>query len=207
MMPPEAAAKSTHSSLDRLRIAARTLFARDGYHATRPQDIVREAGVANGTFYLHFKDKREAFLDFSSQAQEELLALYRERLDGLRDPAARWRAVFDAVIDFGRRNPGVLHAAFFDPVFIDPDNPDAWRMYDRMGHLVQLVIGDETALAELAETYDVELVSHALCGALRYAMIYAARKKMPRERLINELSRFMDRALARPPRDASDGTP
>lgn len=199
MMPPEAAARSTQTSLERLRIAARTLFVRDGYHATRPQDIVREAGVANGTFYLHFKDKREAFLDFSKQAQEELLALYRERLDGIRDPAARWRAVFNAVVDFGRRNPGVLHAAFFDPVFIDPDNPDAWQMYDRMGHLVELVMGDGAELAELSQKYDVELVSHALCGALRYAMIYAARKKMPRERLIDELSGFIDRALAVPP--------
>ena len=29
--------------------------------------------MANGTFYLHFADKQQAFLDFAEQAQNELL--------------------------------------------------------------------------------------------------------------------------------------
>ncbi len=43
-----------------LRAARRTFRAR-GVHATRVEDIVREAGVARGTFYLYF-DNREAVL-------------------------------------------------------------------------------------------------------------------------------------------------
>ncbi|MDZ7684416.1 MAG: hypothetical protein U5O39_04940 [Gammaproteobacteria bacterium] len=42
---------------------------------------------------------------------------------------------------------------------------------------------------------DTELVSHALCGAFRHAMIYAYRKQMPREELVAELLRFLDRAM------------
>ena len=37
---------------DRLVAAATDLFAVRGYHATRVSDSVREAGVAQGTFYL-----------------------------------------------------------------------------------------------------------------------------------------------------------
>jgi len=37
------------------------LFAEKGYHATTVADIVRKAGVARGTFYLYFKDKRDLF--------------------------------------------------------------------------------------------------------------------------------------------------
>jgi AcrR family transcriptional regulator len=40
---------------------ARKLFARQGFHATTVTDIVREAGVARGTFYRHFEGKRDVF--------------------------------------------------------------------------------------------------------------------------------------------------
>lgn len=41
--------------------AGRDLFAKFGYHQTTVDDIVAEAGVARGTFYLYFDDKRAVF--------------------------------------------------------------------------------------------------------------------------------------------------
>jgi AcrR family transcriptional regulator len=192
---PEAATRTQPNSLERLRAAARSLFVENGYHNTRPQDIVREAGVAIGTFYLHFKDKREAFLDFAEQAQNELLALYLERLTGVSDRRERWRIIFNTVIDFSVQHPGLLHAAFFDPVFIAPDDPAAWRLYDRLGQLIHLAVGDEAAAERLGQQYDLELISHALTGMFRHALIFGARKGINRDKLINELSTFIDRAL------------
>jgi AcrR family transcriptional regulator len=43
--------------------AARDQFARKGYHATTVDDITRAAGVAKGTFYLYFDEKREVYYD------------------------------------------------------------------------------------------------------------------------------------------------
>jgi AcrR family transcriptional regulator len=43
--------------------AARDVFARRGYHQSTIDDIVAEAGVARGTFYLYFEDKRAVFSD------------------------------------------------------------------------------------------------------------------------------------------------
>ena len=103
---PQVAARSHSNSLERLRKAARTLFVRDGYHPTRPQDIARQAGLANGTFYLHFKDKRAAFLDFAAQVQGELLEAYRLRLESVTDPRGRLRVIFNTVVDFATRHPG-----------------------------------------------------------------------------------------------------
>src|SRR5580698_915939 len=56
----------------KLKRAARKLFVERGYHATRPQDIAREAGLGHGTFYLHFPDKRACFLAFVEDARNEL---------------------------------------------------------------------------------------------------------------------------------------
>jgi len=40
---------------------AREVFAKQGYHASKVDDIVAAAGVARGTFYLYFQDKRAIF--------------------------------------------------------------------------------------------------------------------------------------------------
>lgn len=40
---------------------ARDVFAKHGYHAAKIDDIVAAAGVARGTFYLYFEDKRAIF--------------------------------------------------------------------------------------------------------------------------------------------------
>src|SRR6202453_5320178 len=46
----------------RLVTTAGDIFNRVGYHGTDSNRIAKEAGYATGTFYKHFKDKREAFL-------------------------------------------------------------------------------------------------------------------------------------------------
>ncbi|MDP9001704.1 MAG: TetR/AcrR family transcriptional regulator, partial [Myxococcota bacterium] len=40
---------------------ARDVFARRGYHNAKIEDIVTAAGIARGTFYLYFEDKRSIF--------------------------------------------------------------------------------------------------------------------------------------------------
>jgi len=67
----ERPARRKPESLAKIKRAARKLFAERGYHATRPQDIAREAGLGNGTFYLHYQDKRACYLAFERRAVRE----------------------------------------------------------------------------------------------------------------------------------------
>jgi AcrR family transcriptional regulator len=46
-----------------LLAAARDVFAHKGYHAATIDDITRAAGVAKGTFYLYFQEKREIYYE------------------------------------------------------------------------------------------------------------------------------------------------
>src|SRR5215831_5456026 len=43
--------------------AARDVFGQKGYHAATVDDITRAAGVAKGTFYLYFEEKREIYYE------------------------------------------------------------------------------------------------------------------------------------------------
>lgn len=53
----------TKTSTDELLKAAARVFHRHGYHAAKVSEITREAGVAQGTFYLYFTGKEEAFVE------------------------------------------------------------------------------------------------------------------------------------------------
>ncbi len=63
--------------------AAVKVFSEKGYFNTRVSDIVKEAGVAQGTFYIYFKSKEDAFLfivNMVTSQMEDIIEKYR-RLD------------------------------------------------------------------------------------------------------------------------------
>lgn len=57
---------------DRIMEAGLKLFGQKGLHATSSREIVSEAGVAIGSFYSYFEDKRDLFI--------ELLKLHRSNV-------------------------------------------------------------------------------------------------------------------------------
>lgn len=183
------------TSLDRLRMAARRQFVEEGYDKTRPQDIAREAGLANGTFYIHFHDKKAAFLDFAENAQSELIGEFTRQLEGVVGREQRWYVIFSVMEHFSQQNPGLLEAAFMDPLMIAPQDADAWRLYDRIGRFVMEALKERSE--KLSTDYDLEMVSHAICGMVRHAMIFAARKGMDKEKMISDLISLIDKGLYR----------
>ena len=90
--PTSAAARSRAETRRRLIEAGTELFARDGLHGTTSTQIARAAGVAAGTFYLHFPDKQALFraIAFDALARlRERLALGREHAAGDREAVVR----------------------------------------------------------------------------------------------------------------------
>jgi AcrR family transcriptional regulator len=59
---------------DALLSAAVEVFASKGYTATRVSDIVHKVGVAQGTFYLYFKNKQAIFEELIDTCFSRLLA-------------------------------------------------------------------------------------------------------------------------------------
>lgn len=179
----------------RLLEAARALFVEHGYDRTRPQDIARRAGVATGTFYLHFRDKEDVFLAFAEAAQARLLEECRERLEGVHGLTDRIRIFIRAMFDHAERNPGVLQVAFLDPVMIAPGDEDAWRLYDRFGQIFAEGLRDAMQLGHIHDDYDLDLISHALGGLMRHGTIFGGRRAMDPDRIAEQLTCFIGRGL------------
>jgi AcrR family transcriptional regulator len=62
-------------TLRKLLDAGIEVFGRNGFHATRVQDIVKHAGTSHGTFYLYFSNKEDLFRQLAADIGDELTAL------------------------------------------------------------------------------------------------------------------------------------
>lgn len=59
-------------TLDKISKAAEELFSEKGYYDTGIVDIVSKAGIAQGTFYIYFNDKKSVFVYLINKLGKEL---------------------------------------------------------------------------------------------------------------------------------------
>lgn len=67
----------------RIYEAARTLFGARGYDTVGVDDIVREAGVSKGTFYIYFESKDTLIASLVKEYVETVDLCYQKHLDSL----------------------------------------------------------------------------------------------------------------------------
>lgn len=70
----------TESTKGKLLKSARRIFARDGFEASRIDDIARAAGYTRGAFYAHFQTKEDLFFALLEQQSETRVQRVREML-------------------------------------------------------------------------------------------------------------------------------
>jgi AcrR family transcriptional regulator len=90
--------------------AARSVFERDGYLASRVTDIADQAGTAHGTFYTYFDSKEEIFAAVLRELQEEMLHAGVRVAGGGEDPVRAIEAANRAYLDSYRRNARLMAA-------------------------------------------------------------------------------------------------
>lgn len=73
--------------------AAELVFSRDGFEASRIEDIAAEAGRTRGAFYANFANKTEVFLALRSLAVLRRAKEIRQRVEGISGQEERYDAV------------------------------------------------------------------------------------------------------------------
>lgn len=182
-------------SITKLKKAARKLFVDRGYHATRPQDIARLAGVGHGTFYLHFPDKRACFLAFVEDAREELDAYLRARRPAGGTIERTIAAMLNAIYDYSETHPGVLGAAMTDELVIDAEGVQADPLLVRWGRDWAEMVREAVGAGVAADLYDPDIIGQAILGAIHQTGSEGARTGRTRRQVVDNLTRFLARAL------------
>jgi AcrR family transcriptional regulator len=188
-------ARRKPESLAKLKRAARKLFVERGYHATRPQDIAREAGLGHGTFYLHFPDKRACFLAFVEDARTELDDYVQARVPADAPLETLIATTLEAMYDYAQSHPGVLGAAMTDEAVIDAEGVQATPLLQRWGADWANAVRRIARAGRAAEDYDAEVVGQAIVGAIHQAAAEGFRSGRDRQTVVRNLTRFLARAL------------
>ncbi|MEN8185016.1 MAG: helix-turn-helix domain-containing protein, partial [Myxococcota bacterium] len=190
VMPPEgAAARSRRETRRRLVEAGTELFARDGLHGATSARIARRAGVAAGTFYLHFKDKQQLFREIVFAALAEMRSRQdRAAADVPRGGTLEVRARYRVLLQVAEENRSLIRVLF-------GRGPAAADLGEEM--LDSLVPGIEERLRERAASGEAHglhaaAAAQAIVGMVTRVIGWWAEDptRAPREDVVETLTRL-----------------
>jgi AcrR family transcriptional regulator len=193
--PTQFATRQAKADDTRLRLftAGAELFAKHGYHATSVEQIAHRAGVAKGTFFLHFPTK-DALVTDLVRLQVRFVARERARLvaEGA-SPTARLRAT---VLALGRLSDRNIARAVLTAGLERSEVGDAIdRLYQS---LLELMTDDARAAVrarELARTTDPAMFALILMDSFLGATVSFATNPRGRS-LMDMLAALVDTNLS-----------
>lgn len=169
LMPVEPRSPSApsdgESRRDSLIRAAELVLRAKGYRATTIDDIVREAGVAKGTFYLYFQSKQELFLSVLEKAVWSLEEHLEDALDGVKGPLDRLEKRALSYMRGYLKYRDLIHILYGESV---GGNKRFQQEFKRIYETITSTLQED--IAQVADRFagsevDPELLSYALVGA------------------------------------------
>ncbi len=199
--PPRRFAVDKNERRQKLLQHAREVFAKRGYHATKIEDIVVAAGVARGTFYLYFEDKRAVFEEIVDRTLAKLaMAILRV------DPHDPSRSVADQVRENIRRVVRILLEDRATTKILLTGALGVDEAFDRKVHsftdeiakLLMESLADGQALG-LVVRGDVTLLACMTLGALKELLYQVVLRELalPEEAVVEALFAFLSQGLLR----------
>lgn len=141
--------------------AALRLFAAKGYYNTNSKEIAAEAGIAVGSFYAYYQDKKDLFLDVILRLYDEIDL--SEKITGLlnSDPRKIIAELIKAAFNVHDFYPEI-HREALTMSLIDEDVRQAFEKYDRK------IIGD---LKEIIEKLNIRVSDAGAAAVIIYSMV------------------------------------
>ena len=198
-----AAERSRTETRSRLLAAGRSLLAERGLHGVTTHDIAERAGVASGTFYLHFRDKRELLRVIAG----ETISLLRDRLDratraarGSREGVPAFSEALLAFAEEQRESVRILFSRDGDAAELQAD------VLSELAGSLALARRQRIASRELSDELDPEVLSQALVGMLARVVAWWVEdpRRAPRETVARTLTRIQLSGTHPVPRDAEE---
>jgi AcrR family transcriptional regulator len=155
---------------ERLIAAFERLVGRLPYAAVTAGMVAAEAGLAHGTFYRYFSDKRAVFTAALERTRDELERArpsFDPPIGTLAEERARVRAWIEAILVRPASNPGVLRV-YFDILEVDEALRTARR--ERRLELIAALAG---YLERLSDSYIVEVAEPAALATALLALVDA----------------------------------
>ena len=203
--------------------AAKTVFRDKGYHQASVHDIIDEAQIARGTFYLYFASKQELF----SQLVDDFLQVIHRQVRrislGPQDvpPLLQLRANFRRVVATVLAHEDVASIILRDPTsFDDESRAGVASFFEQVLTMIEDAVRVGRSIGLVGQDAEVHIVAVVALGGVREALARMlgahlgdestrAREKAfsQPEQVADQFLRFFLGGLAGPPGDLSLGDP
>jgi AcrR family transcriptional regulator len=186
----------------RILDAAERVFGELGYHQAGIVEITQQAGVALGTFYLYFPDKRAAFEDLVHALNRRLRTEIATAIAGVEDRVEREIVGFETFFRFVDRHRN-LYQVIRQAASVDPELV-RWH-YETLAKGYVSGLRAAQAKGEIAADLDPTTTAYALMGmaeslGMRW-MLWD--RRFPSAGARRTLRAFLERALRPPKRTAA----
>jgi AcrR family transcriptional regulator len=177
---------------------ARQVFADKGYHAATVDDIAVKAGVARGTFYLYFTDRRSVFEALVDEFFLHLTAQIRSiDLTSDEPPLLQLRKNLHRLLALAVAEPEMMKLLLHDAAGLDPDLDEKLAaFYLAMATFLEESL-DEGQRIGLVRAGDKPVMVALGIGALKEILLRAVTGGLPAdaEILVDEIMRFFEAGL------------
>ncbi|HMY16972.1 MAG TPA: TetR/AcrR family transcriptional regulator [Polyangium sp.] len=200
----------TERRIELLR-AARDVFSTKGYHAAKIDDIVAKAGVAKGTFYLYFPDKRSVFVELVDSLFSRLGTAILQ-VDPHADIEAQVKHNIRGIVAVLLDDPALTQlllsfAPGLDPAFATKIQ----SFYDGVKLLLKTSL-DEGQLMGIVGPGDTSMYATFTIGALKEILAESTGSGpvRPREQIVDELYQLLENGYlhkTNPPAPVAAGKP
>jgi AcrR family transcriptional regulator len=186
------------STEEKLLVAAIDLMSEKGYHRTTVADIVKAAGVAQGTFYLYFDSKKALFIRLMDRFYELLeSALVTVDLDSgaintQEDLAKFIRAAIRNVLVVYQENAVLARIFLREAMGLEPDFAELWDSIIERLAIIGAFIMDQAIEKSLLPSQNSQIVAHCVVGMIeRVAYFWLFKENEYKlEEVVDALTRF-----------------
>ncbi len=129
--------QSEDSSRDRIKKAAIKLFATNGFDGTTTRELAQAAGVAEGTLFRHFDNKKAILIEVATQGWIDILTDLLTELSEMGSYKAVAQVMRRRMWDF-QKNADLMRVCFMEAQF-HPDLRDRIQLevIDKMTHVAE----------------------------------------------------------------------
>ncbi len=157
---------------EQLLRAARKVFRAKGYDGATVSEIVREAGVAQGTFYLYFPSKRDAAVSLRDGLMETMAQAAITAMKSRTSFEDRLKSLIAAGFKVARRNADLFRLAFIGADETHPEMHSESPEHASFLRTITDLFRDAVDAGEM-EAMDPEIAARLAIGLLQHAMIEA----------------------------------
>ena len=144
------------------------MFRAKGYDGATVSEIVREAGVAQGTFYLYFPSKRDAAVSLRDGLMETMAQAVATAVESRTSFGDRLESLIAAGFKVARKNADLFRLAF---IGADETHPEMHS--ESPEHASTTDFFRDAVDAGEMEPMDPEIAARLAMGLLQHAMIEA----------------------------------